>query len=288
MFFRNRNRIANVKLWVVLGMVSLLHAPSLRCDEVNDYVQAQMRWERIPGVSIAVVRDGKVLRSNGYGFSNLETNTLAAPDTVYKMGSLSKQFLAAGLMVLVQDGRVNLDDSVSKYLPSVPETWKAITVRNLLIHTSGIARDSAAFDPLKLQPDDEVIRSVYPVPLQFPPGSRFSYSPALKTADSPALPDTGAARSSSIRLLLSDLAAGKLPTDSVTPELRSELAEQKDAGAFEALQSFGPVLSADLIQQQTKDGRPIYTFRVAYRSITLFAECSVNADNKLSRFGLHD
>jgi D-alanyl-D-alanine carboxypeptidase len=461
----NRNAVANVKLWAVLGIISLLHAPLLRCDEIDDYVQAQMRWERIPGISIAVVRDGKVLRANGYGFSNLETKTPATPDTVYKMGSLSKQFLAAGLLVLVQDGKVGLDDSVSKYLQDVPETWKAITIRNLLTHTSGIARDSRAFDPLKLQPDDEVIRSVYSVPLQFAPGSRFAYSninyycvaeiirtvtgtpwadfiaqriftpagltstrtttvtdivphrasgyettgtklknadiwialrpsgaflstvldlakwdnvqnsdrilsaatraemwtparltdgsthgygfgwfvdeinghrrvhhsggvpgfvcdmekfpndgltvvvmanigsrdledmavhiaahyqPALKPVDSPALPDTGAARSSVIRLLLSDLAAGKLPTDSVTPELRSELESQKNAGAFDTLQSFGPVLSTDLIQQQAKDGRPISTFRVVYRYITLFAECSVDADNKLSQFGLHD
>src|SRR6202142_2222021 len=173
----NRTALAiQVKLCAIAVVISLLHAPMLRADDIDDYLKAQMRWERIPGLSIVVVRDGQILRAGGHGFSNLETETPAGADTVYKMGSLSKQFLAAGLLVLVQDGKVGVDDPVNKYLPDVPEAWKPITVRNLLTHTSGIARDSPAFDPLKLQPDDEVVRAVYSQPLQFPPGSRFAYS----------------------------------------------------------------------------------------------------------------
>jgi D-alanyl-D-alanine carboxypeptidase len=462
----NRTALAiKVKLCAIAVVISLLHAPVLRADDIDDYLKAQMRWERIPGLSIVVVRDGQILRAGSYGFSNLETNAQAGADTVYKMGSLSKQFLAAGLLVLVQDGKVGLDDPVKKYLPDVPETWNLITVRNLLTHTSGIARDSPAFDPLKLQSDDEVVRAVYSQPLQFPPGSRFAYSnlnyycvaeiiqkasgmpwpdfiasrifapagltstrtttatdivphrasgyetsggrvknadiwialrpsgaflstvldlakwdnaldsgkiltaatreqmwtsvrltdgttygygfgwfldeinghrrvhhsggvpgfvcemerfpddrltvivmaniggrdledmavhvaahykPDLKPVEMPALSDTGAVRSSAVRLLLADLTAGRLPSDRVTPQLRNELAEQKNAGVFDVLQSFGPLLSADLIQQQVRDGRTVDTFRIAYRDITLFAECSASDDNKLSQFGIHD
>ena len=95
-------------------------------------------------------------------------------------------------------------------------------------------------------------------------------------------------RSSAVQLLLADLAAGRLPTDSVTPQLRNELAEQKKAGVFDVLQSFGSLLSTDLMLQQVRDGRTVYTFRIAYRYITLFAECSASDDNKLSQFGIHD
>ena len=116
----------------------------LRSDDIDDYLKAQMRWERIPGLSIVVVRDGQILKAGGYGFSNLETDAQAGADSVYKMGSLSKQFLAAGLLVLVQDGKVGLDDPVNKYLPGVPEAWKPITVRNLLTHTSGISTTTAS------------------------------------------------------------------------------------------------------------------------------------------------
>jgi CubicO group peptidase (beta-lactamase class C family) len=79
-------------------------------------------------------------------------------------------------MVLVQDGRIHLSDSVTNYLEDVPDSWKAITVSHLLTHTSGIVKDSQAFDPFKAQPDIEVIRSVYDVPLQFAPGDSWSYS----------------------------------------------------------------------------------------------------------------
>jgi D-alanyl-D-alanine carboxypeptidase len=114
------------------------------------------------------------------------------------------------------------------------------------------------------------------------------YKRDLQSAEMPALSDIGTVRSSAVRLLLADLAAGRLPTDSITPQLRNELAEQKNAGVFDVLQSFGPLLSTDLIQQQVRDGRTLYTFRIAYRYITLFAECSASDDNKLSQFGIHD
>jgi CubicO group peptidase (beta-lactamase class C family) len=134
-----------------------------------------MIWEQIPGLSIAVVRDGKVIKIEGYGFANLETNTVATPETVYRIGSVSKQFLAAGMMLLVQEGKVGLDDPVSKYLDA-PATWKEITVRRLLTHTSGIERESPIFDPMKVQSDLEAIKATFPLPLRFIPGSKWEYS----------------------------------------------------------------------------------------------------------------
>jgi len=148
---------------------------SLRADTVDDYVRAQMIWEQIPGLSIAVVRDGKVIKTEGYGFANLETSTVATPETVYRIGSVSKQFLAAGMMLLVQEGKVGLDDPVSKYLDT-PATWKEITVRRLLTHTSGIVRESPVFDSMKVQSDMEAIKATFSLPLRFVPGSKWEYS----------------------------------------------------------------------------------------------------------------
>lgn len=148
----------------------------LRADEIDNYLQAQMRWQHIPGLSVMIVREGHLAKAKGYGLANLETGTPATAETQFKLASLSKQFVAAGIMVLNQDGQIHLDDHVNKYIDDVPESWRAITIRHLLTHTSGIVKDSAAFDPFKAQPDIDVIRSVYDKSLQFQPGDAWSYS----------------------------------------------------------------------------------------------------------------
>jgi D-alanyl-D-alanine carboxypeptidase len=147
-----------------------------RGDALDEMVRAQMRWQRIPGLSLAVMKDGKVVASRAYGFANLETGTAARPDSVYRIASLSKQFLAAGILVLVQDGKLRLDDPVRDHLPGTPEAWKGITIRMLLNHTSGLVRELPAFDPMKVQPDAEVLASTYALPLQFEPGTGWDYS----------------------------------------------------------------------------------------------------------------
>jgi CubicO group peptidase (beta-lactamase class C family) len=148
----------------------------VRADEIDAYLQAQMAWQHIPGLSVMITRDRHLVKAKGYGLANVETGTPATAETKFKLASLSKQFVAAGIMILVQDGRLHLSDSITNYLEDVPEAWKVITIRHLLTHTSGIVKDSAAFDPYKAQPDIDIIRSVYSVPLQFQPGDAWSYS----------------------------------------------------------------------------------------------------------------
>jgi CubicO group peptidase (beta-lactamase class C family) len=79
-------------------------------------------------------------------------------------------------MLLVQDGRLGLDDPVRKYLDDAPAAWNGITVRHLLTHTAGLVREPPGFDPFKVQPDAEVIRTAYPLPLRFVPGEKWEYS----------------------------------------------------------------------------------------------------------------
>ena len=148
---------------------------SVRADEVDDYVKRQMERQHVPGVSVLVIKDSKVIKSEGYGLANVELNVAARPDTVYKIGSVSKQFIATGIMLLVQDGKISLDDNIGKYLDGAPETWKPITVRHLLTHTSGIVREAPGFDPMKIQNDADVIKTAYSLPLRFTPGEKYEY-----------------------------------------------------------------------------------------------------------------
>jgi CubicO group peptidase (beta-lactamase class C family) len=156
-------------------LLLLLQTTAVRADKVDDYVKAEMRKQRIPGLSLAVVKEGKVVKAEGYGLANVEHNVPARPETVYKIASVSKQFIATGIMLLVQEGKIGVDDKVGKYLEGTPESWKSITIRHLLTHTSGIVREGPGFDPFKDQKDFDVIKSAYPSPLRFTTGEKYEY-----------------------------------------------------------------------------------------------------------------
>jgi D-alanyl-D-alanine carboxypeptidase len=144
-------------------------------DDIDDIVRAEMARQKLPGLAVAVVRDGAVVKVQGYGVADVQRRVPVTPDTVFKIGSVSKPLIATAVMVLVQDGRLSLDDPVSRYLEGTPETWKGITLRHFLTHTSGVVREGPAFDPFKVQPVADVIRSAYPLPLRFSAGTKWEY-----------------------------------------------------------------------------------------------------------------
>ena len=160
---------------ISLALLALSLQPAALGDRTDDFIRAQMKEQRIPGLSLAIVKDGQVVKAAGYGFANLQSKTPATPETVYKIASVSKLLIAAGVLVLVQDGRLGLDDPVAKHLEGTPASWSAITVRHLLSHTSGLVREGPAFNPLKVQSDADVIRSAYREPLRAVPGERYEY-----------------------------------------------------------------------------------------------------------------
>ena len=135
-----------------------------------------MEQRHIPAVSFAVVKDGVLIRTGAYGTADLEHDIPARANTVFKIGSVSKQFISAGIMILVQDRQIALDDRISKYIEGTPDTWKDITVRHALTHTSGLVREAPGFDAYRIQPDIEVIQSAFALPLQWRPGDNYGYS----------------------------------------------------------------------------------------------------------------
>ena len=147
-----------------------------RADGTDDFLKAEMQRQNIPGLSLVVLRHGKVIKSQGYGLADRAQKIAATPDTVYKIASVSKQFIATGIMVLVQDGRLGVDDPVHKHLPDAPASWQAITIRHLLTHTAGLVREPPGFDPFKTMGVDELVKTAYAVPLRFAPGEKYEYS----------------------------------------------------------------------------------------------------------------
>jgi D-alanyl-D-alanine carboxypeptidase len=149
-----------------------------RVPRVDALVQQAMDQQKIPGLSLAVIQNGRVDLAKGYGLANVEHQVPATPETVYQLQSITKSFTATGIMLLVEEGKLGLDDKVSQHLPGTPESWQAITVRHLLTHTSGI-KDFINEPTASLRLDvseEEVLQATAPRPLNFPPGERYAYS----------------------------------------------------------------------------------------------------------------
>jgi CubicO group peptidase (beta-lactamase class C family) len=149
-----------------------------QADPIDEFIAREMQRQRIPGLSLAVVQGGRIIKAAGYGLADRAQHIPATPETVYKIGSVGKQFVATAVMLLVQEHRLHLDDSITSYLTDAPETWRRITIRHLLTHTSGLPREAPGFDWEKAQPDVDVVRSAYALPLEFAPGEKWAYSNA--------------------------------------------------------------------------------------------------------------
>lgn len=166
-------------------LVGIVAPISGNADTIDDYIIAQLQRLHIPGASLAIVRDGKVIKAQGYKLANFELKAPATKETVYEIGSNTKQFTAAAIMMLVEEGKVRLEDSITKYFPEAPQAWRAITIRHLLSHTSGIQnhvavshwldvfRTNLAFETSP--PRDELLKMFFKLPLEFQPGETWAY-----------------------------------------------------------------------------------------------------------------
>lgn len=147
-------------------------------DNVDDYIRQEMPKRHIPGMQIAVIRDGKPVKMGYYGLANVEHNVKVKPETLFQIQSMTKSFVATAIMMLVEEGKIGLDEKLSKYLDGTPATWNQVTIRHLLSHTSGI-KDFINEPTASLRLDvteEEVFRATVPRPLNFPTGDKYAYS----------------------------------------------------------------------------------------------------------------
>jgi CubicO group peptidase (beta-lactamase class C family) len=160
-------------------MVATVGAAAARADALDAYVARQMASQHVPGLSLAVIDHGRTVKLKSYGQANLETGTLMTPDSVVQIGSLTKSFTAAAVMLLVQDHKLGLDDPISRYIGEAPPAWRDISIRQLLNHSSGLASDGIATNAKTVLADfseAEFLASATAMPLQAPPGTAFAYS----------------------------------------------------------------------------------------------------------------
>jgi CubicO group peptidase (beta-lactamase class C family) len=146
---------------------------------MEEVVQSYVSNGQFTG-SVLVARGGDVLFSKGYGLANREWDIPNAPNTKFRLGSITKQFTAAAILLLQERGKLKIDDAVKTYLPDAPEAWDKITIFHLLTHTSGIPSFTgfSEYRQMKLidTPVEQVVAKFRDRPLEFEPGEKWAYS----------------------------------------------------------------------------------------------------------------
>ena len=146
-------------------------------DVIEIIVREEMTAQRIPGMAIAMIQGDRVISAKGYGFANVEHNVAVTDQTIFQSGSLGKQFTATAVMLQIEDGKLALTDPLSKFFANAPESWRPITVRHLLTHTSGIPDyNDGQLDYRKDYSEDELVKFAMRLALDFTPGAEWKYS----------------------------------------------------------------------------------------------------------------
>lgn len=165
---------------LLLCSVSLLSHPAAAQaaadDAVDRCIQSAMQQRKIPGLALLIMRSGKVERAQGYGLANVELQVPVSPSTIFQSGSMGKQFTAMAVMMLVEQGKLSLDDPLTNFFPDAPAAWSQVKIKNLLSHTAGFTDYPDNFDFRRDYTEDELLKIVEGIPLAFPPGSKWSYS----------------------------------------------------------------------------------------------------------------
>jgi CubicO group peptidase (beta-lactamase class C family) len=168
-------------LFFALPHVALADRPSSEelTSKIDQYMAARVDRDHFNG-TVLLAKNGQALFCRGYGMANLEHDVPCAPNTKFRLGSITKQFTAMAILILQERGKLAVTDKVKKYISSAPKAWDDITIHHLLTHTSGIPNYTGFPDFLKTLRNpvtlDELIAKFKDKPLDFKPGEKFKYS----------------------------------------------------------------------------------------------------------------
>jgi CubicO group peptidase (beta-lactamase class C family) len=176
--------LAALSLMLVASCAVESHAQARISDQelsakVDTYMDGLVKANQFSG-SILIARDGHMLLSKGYGMADLEDEVPNTPQTRFRLGSITKQFTAVAILMLEERGKLNVQDSICKYVADCPQAWQAVTIRHLLSHTGGVPNFTSFPDYSKTMTQsttiDALIARFKDRPLDFQPGERWSYS----------------------------------------------------------------------------------------------------------------
>ncbi len=144
---------------------------------IDSAVRAAMEQRQIPGLQLAVIKYGLIIKKGNYGMADLESRLPVTDSTMFAIASMSKAFTCAGILLLMEDGKLSIDDTLGKYFDSLPSSWTPVTIRRLMNHTAGLRDDWEEDDNYFFtnKTDSAFFSELKAAPLKFPPGDGFSY-----------------------------------------------------------------------------------------------------------------
>lgn len=146
-------------------------------DSIDVFVKNQIQKRKIPGLQLAIVRHGKIIKTGNYGLSNVQDSIAVNNNTVFTINSITKAFTGIAILQLVEAGKIKLSLPVSTYISNLPETWKPVTIQQLLSHTSGIPDIVDEEESVMIAASgEEAWKKVLIMPMDFKPGEKFSYN----------------------------------------------------------------------------------------------------------------
>jgi len=168
---------------IVVVLFSTMFAASSRAQDtatkLDEYLTARARSQFFSG-SVLVTKDGSNILRKGYGFANVEHRVPNSPETKFRLGSITKQFTAIAIMILQEQGKLSVQDTIAKHLSDAPASWRPITIHQLLTHTSGLMHswDLPGFQETMMvpSPPDQMIARFKDKPLLSKPGEKYHYS----------------------------------------------------------------------------------------------------------------
>jgi CubicO group peptidase (beta-lactamase class C family) len=150
-------------------------------QQVDTYISEKMKQYQIPGIAVAVIKNNVIIKESSYGFCNLDNEVPVTNKTVFLIASMDKQIIATCIMMLYEQGKLKLTDSISNYIDSVPGTWNNIQIKHLLSHTSGLPDEVPEYfnkRQLITYSTQELLQNIKKQELQFQPGESWVYSDA--------------------------------------------------------------------------------------------------------------
>jgi len=180
-FYKSR-----IVLLIVISVLSFTSLSAAQHENVGQYKKEIDKYlssvyaPNLPGAAVLAVMDGEVILKKGYGMADMELNVSLSPEMVFRIGSITKQFTAVGILMLVEEGKIKLDDLITVYLPEYPLKGRKVTVRHLLNHTSGIKSYTSMPEFFKMMRKDIKVNELIDVfkdqKYDFDPGEKYLYN----------------------------------------------------------------------------------------------------------------
>jgi CubicO group peptidase (beta-lactamase class C family) len=165
------------KACIVLLLFGFNSAAYAQADSIDAFVKNEMQKRKVPGLQLAIVRNGKIIKTGNYGLANIQDSIPVSSNTVFNINSITKAFTGVAIMQLVELGKLKLSAPISEYLANLPDAWKAVTVQQLLSHTSGIPDIVDEEESVLISGNAETAwKLVRAQPVDFRPGEEFRYN----------------------------------------------------------------------------------------------------------------